>query len=638
MPEFFHAVAVEGLIAADTLITRGSVAQPQLQFAQPARLFEPRLVVHFPTDSARREVAPLVVFAEFRRAVGAHGGRQQVFVLERVVNTPVEGEQFAQVIPVVVYLTQVGVAGVHVFVFENVVDESTGGRVESAARVPVVGMAGHDSQRVILVERTAERQVGFRHEVLVERIVDLGDAAVVVGILRSIAGAVHVADRGLVAIVQLRVDRQPLDQFPVYGQRGDEVPAGGFVQHVIQNDQRMAEVLRPGKIVVAFLVVDGPKGIAAVFESVADVAVGDGEDVVGGQFQVLVEVVGDTEVGIDTLVGIFFVQSLIVVVVDVEVDRGAVVGAADGCRRAVQDGGSQAEVAPIGIGPFAILYFEQRGIIDAAYGLPDVNGVESGVYLLLVGDLSHEHRVVPDVERVGELADDRLVLDRNVGLSFRGRLGRDEDHAVGTPRSVDCRCRSVLQNLDRFDVRDVDLREVARIAHREAVDYDKRSVGTFERAVAADTDDRSRTRILRGVQHLKTCGPALKQAVDRSGGEVVERAHFDGSHRTGEVAFLYGTVADHDHLVHEFRIVFERDRIEGRRGDVLFRRFVAEHRNLQGRTLCGVEFERSVGFGGGAVGRPFDDDAGPHNGLPGRIRDFSPDVLGLGPDRPGGQE
>ena len=203
MPEFFHAVAVEGLIAADTLITRGSVAQPQLQFAQPARLFEPRLVMHFPTDSARREVAPLVVFAEFRRAVGAHGGRQQVFVLERVVNTPVEGEQFAQVIPVVVYLAQVGVAGVHVFVLENVVDESTGGRVESTARVPVVGMAGHDSQRVILVERTAERQVGFRHEVLVERIVDLGDAAVVVGILRSIAGAVHVADRGLVAIVQL---------------------------------------------------------------------------------------------------------------------------------------------------------------------------------------------------------------------------------------------------------------------------------------------------------------------------------------------------------------------------------------------------------------------------------------------------
>lgn len=165
-------------------------------------------------------------------------------------------------------------------------------------------------------------------------------------------------------------------------------------------------------------------------------------------------------------------------------------------------------------------------------------GLSPAFYLLLVGDLSHEHRVVPDVERVGELADDRLVLDRNVGLSFRGRLGRDEDHAVGTPRSVDCRCRSVLQNLDRFDVRDVDLREVARIAHREAVDYDKRSVGTFERAVAADTDDRSRTRILRGVQHLKTCGPALKQAVDRSGGEVVERAHFDGSHRTGESLFF----------------------------------------------------------------------------------------------------
>lgn len=315
-----------------------------------------------------------------------------------------------------------------------------------------------------------------------------------------------------------------------------------------------------------------------------------------------------------------------------------VVGAADGCRRAVQDGGSQAEVAPVGIGPFAVLYLKQRGIIDAADGLADVDGVESGVYLLLVGDLSHEHRVVPDVERVGELADDRLVLDRNVGLPLCGRLGRDEDHAVGAPRSVDCRCRGVLENLDRLDVRDVDLREVARIAHREAVDYDERRVGAFERAVAADADDRSRTRILRGVQHLKTCSTALKQSVDRSGGEVVERPHFDGRHRTGEVAFLYGAVADHDHLVHEFRIVFERDRVEGRRGDLLFRRFVAEHRDLQGRTLCGAEFERSVGFGGSAVGRPFDDDAGPRDGLTGRVRDFTPDVLGLGPDRSGGQE
>ena len=638
VPEFLHAVAVEGLVAADALIAGGSVAQAQLQFAQPARLLEPRLVVHLPADGPRREVAPLVVFAELRRAVGAHGGRQQVFVLERVVDAPVEGEQLAQVVPVVVYLAQVGVAGVHVFVLEDVVDESAGGRVESAARVPVVGVAGHDGQGVVLVERAAECQVGLRHEVLVERIVDLGDAAVVVGVLRSVAGAVHVADRGLVTVVQLRVDRQPLDQLPVYGQRGDEVAAGGFVQHVIQNDQRVAEILRPGQIVVALLVVDGPKGVAAVFESVADVAVGDREDVVGGQFQVLVEVVGDAEVGVDALVGVFLVQSLIVVVVDVEVDRGAVVGAADGCRRAVQDGGSQAEVAPVGIGPFAVLYLKQRGIIDAADGLADVDGVESGVYLLLVGDLSHEHRVVPDVERIGELADDRLVLDRNVGLPLCGRLGRDEDHAVGAPRSVDCRCRGVLENLDRLDVRDVDLREVARIAHREAVDYDERCVGAFERAVAADADNRSRTRILRSVQHLKTCGTALKQSVDRSGGEVVERPHFDGRHRTGEVAFLYGAVADHDHLVHEFRIVFERDRVEGRRGDLLFRRFVAEHRDLQGRTLCGAEFERSVGFGGGAVGRPFDDDAGPRDGLTGRIGDFTPDVLGLGPDRSGGQE
>ena len=159
--------------------------------------------MHLPADGPRREVAPLVVFAELRRAVGAHGGRQQVFVLERVVDAPVEGEQLAQVVPVVVYLAQVGVAGVHVFVLEDVVDESAGGRVESAARVPVVGVAGHDGQGVVLVERAAECQVGLRHEVLVERIVDLGDAAVVVGVLRSVAGAVHVADRGLVAVVQL---------------------------------------------------------------------------------------------------------------------------------------------------------------------------------------------------------------------------------------------------------------------------------------------------------------------------------------------------------------------------------------------------------------------------------------------------
>lgn len=68
-----------------------------------------------------------------------------------------------------------------------------------------------------------------------------------------------------------------------------------FVQHVIQNDQRWPKSCAPAQIVVALLVVDGPKGVAAVFESVADVAVGDREDVVGGQFQVLVEVVGDAE-------------------------------------------------------------------------------------------------------------------------------------------------------------------------------------------------------------------------------------------------------------------------------------------------------------------------------------------------------
>ena len=74
------------------------------------------------------------------------------------------------------------------------------------------------------------------------------------------------------------------------------------------------------------------------------------------------------------------------------------------------------------------------------------------------------------------MADGSLMLDTDRSLSLLRSFRRDENHTVGTTRTVDGCSRSILQNLYGSDVGRIDLGEISSFTEREAVHHDKRGV------------------------------------------------------------------------------------------------------------------------------------------------------------------
>ena len=196
------------------------------------------------------------------------------------------------------------------------------------------------------------------------------------------------------------------------------------------------------------------------------------------------------------------------------------------------------------------------------------------------------------------MTDCGLMLHADAGLAFLRPLGLDKDNAVGTTRTVDGRCRSILQYLDRSDVCWIDLRQIACLAERESVHYDKRGIRTVKGTVSADTYDGTGARILRGVEHLKAGSPSLKKSFDGIAAPVLQRIHLHGSDGTGQVTLLHAAVADHDNIFEHLTVNLQLDIIIH---DVLFHShfscLVAETFHTKDRAVRCRNDKMSVGIG-----------------------------------------
>ncbi len=212
-PVFLGSVAVERLVRRNALIARNSPAGPDLELIENVELLHPRLIVEFPAHGARREIAPLVVFAEFRRTVGTHGEREEIFIVEHVVQTAVEREQFTVLIRVV-YHVLLGIARTHVLIAEGVVHEIIGRSAERPAHVVVEGVSRHDRQVVPVGKSPLKSNIGLVQHILRQGIVHLRDTVHVVRFLRSVRSVVDILHGGRIVVIELRADLQSLDDLP----------------------------------------------------------------------------------------------------------------------------------------------------------------------------------------------------------------------------------------------------------------------------------------------------------------------------------------------------------------------------------------------------------------------------------------
>ena len=82
-----------GIVAYTGLVTGDTVSGPYFQVAQSKTLVEPLLLTHSPGQRNRGENAPTIGLAETRTAIGTHGGGKEITVVVGIVDTTHEREE-----------------------------------------------------------------------------------------------------------------------------------------------------------------------------------------------------------------------------------------------------------------------------------------------------------------------------------------------------------------------------------------------------------------------------------------------------------------------------------------------------------------------------------------------------------------
>ena len=131
-------------------------------------------------------------------------------------------------------------------------------------------------------------------------------------------------------------------------------------------------------------------------------------------------------------------------------------------------------------------------------------------------------------------------------LPLFGAFRRDDDNAIGSPGAVNGRCRSIFQNLDRFDIRGIDHVDIPG----ESIDDPKRLVVALDRIRTANTDLNTGSGLSVELIDLYTRDAPLKGRRNRKIGKFVDHVAFHLGNGPGQVAFALHTVPDDYKFVH----------------------------------------------------------------------------------------
>ena len=146
-----------------------------------------------------------------------------------------------------------------------------------------------------------------------------------------------------------------------------------------------------------------------------------------------------------------------------------------------------------------------------------------------------------------------VVVDIEVAAQFPF-LGRDQDHPVGGPETINGRRTGVLQDGEGLNIIRVDDAQGVPptgdlvIRYRDTIDHDQRIVGGTERRPTPDADDRGTARLAdsrdRHAGHLS--GQEFLGRCDRATVELFCAHRYD---RTGGIFALDRSITDHDDLI-----------------------------------------------------------------------------------------
>ena len=578
-----------GELVQRLVVAQDSPAETRFERGDPLLVpgLEEGLLGDLPPHRHRREDAPAVLGAEFRRSVAAEVDRQQVAVVERIVQAAELREEavFAQG-------ARSGLVNVRrECERQRIVHREIGRRGAQIGEMGVLGLPTEHRLEIVASELAGIGERG-REGVLLVVIERLG-----VAVLRGRTAEVVGLGVVVVAAAQLgrprEVQFQPLDDLPVNEKVGVGQQVGLLL--MLERDDghgiRTVEVdPRRNRRIVSVLVVDvhvgnrdpGERlrvGIPAQTNQIDARADGDG----------VVHLVIDVQTGRDALPVVIHLNPVLPFVSPRKVVAEFLAAARQRKVVALLDARLVDLVNPIGIrkrrriGPDRIVLAQRLFYADI------VGRAQQVVHV----------RILPDADMAGE---------REFGLGVETAfLGRDEHHAAGRTRTVDRRGAGVLDDLDGLDVVQV---VVAVVVAGHAVD-DEQRIQPVDRPDAADHDVRTAARLAAGLRDHHAGHLALQSLGHGTGRNVLEIIRFHGSDGARQIRFRLRSVPHDDHVVQPFGLFFEDDlqfiAVQHRECQAL----VADIGDEQGRTRGHRQREGAVRTGDRTThGRSILDDNG----------------------------
>ena len=227
------------------------------------------------------------------------------------------------------------------------------------------------------------------------------------------------------------------------------------------------------------------------------------------------------------------------------------------------------------------------------------------------------------VERLSHLVDGHIAVVAHVGAAFQSALGGDDDHTVGSLRTIDGRSRSVAQHVDGLNIIGSHHRDV--YAGNTVDDVVGLHGSTFTQRRDTAQGDAGRTVGVAVGGDAQTGHLALQHRGGICKHTLVEVLGLHGGDRAGDVLTAHGAVTYYYNLVEQLVVFLHGD---AHAFACTYRlAVVADVRDFQVRALGNAEGELTVDVGRGAVGCSGLFHAHADEGLALRIGDSAGDAL-----------
>jgi len=249
----------------------------------------------------------------------------------------------------------------------------------------------------------------------------------------------------------------------------------------------------------------------------------------------------------------------------------------------------------------------------------------------------HEFVGIHQVHAVGGVLQAERALVAHLRTPGMAAARGDHDYAVRTPGSVDRRGRSVLQHVDRHDVRGIQRRGVETF-ERKSIDHVERRTVLRQGVLAADDDVDRRAGFAFARSDLHAGDTSCKRLVERTYGGFLHLFGVDRGDRSGQIDATHIAVAHDDHLVDLAGILGERHVEHGALADAQLLRDVSQHGEDQFGVIV-FDPDRVFAFGvrRRAALRSLFEDRNADQRRARSVLDMAghlPALLGIGPEAP----